>query len=90
MGPAMYVTPSVIVDGEVVTNDLVDINLSMRILLGSSYYEDWDRMARHSSRRIRWAIRSICGTPGTRPRFRSRKSATSKELHVGDVAALAR
>jgi len=33
----MYVTPSVIVDGKVVTNDLVQINLGMRILLGSSY-----------------------------------------------------
>jgi len=42
-GRAMYVTPSVIVDGEVVTNDLVDINLGIRILLGSSYYEDWQK-----------------------------------------------
>ncbi len=41
-GKAMYVTPGVIVDGQVVTNDLVDINLGIRILLGSSYYEDWD------------------------------------------------
>jgi hydrogenase large subunit len=40
-GRAMYVTPSVIVDGKVVTNNLVDINLGIRILLGSSYYEDW-------------------------------------------------
>ncbi len=40
-GREMFVTPSVIVDGQVVTNDLVDINLGMRILLGSSYYEDW-------------------------------------------------
>jgi hydrogenase large subunit len=40
-GRAMFVTPSVIVDGKVVTNDLVDINLGMRILLGSSYYDDW-------------------------------------------------
>jgi hydrogenase large subunit len=40
-GRAMYVTPGVIVDGELVTNDLVDINLGIRILLGSSYYEDW-------------------------------------------------
>src|SRR5215475_3751029 len=40
-GRKMYVTPSVIVDGQVVTNSLVDINLGMRILLGSSYYEDW-------------------------------------------------
>ena len=41
-GRAMYVTPSVLVDGQVVTNDLVDINLGMRILLGSSYYQDWE------------------------------------------------
>jgi hydrogenase large subunit len=25
-----------------VTTDLVDINLQMRILLGHSYYDDWD------------------------------------------------
>lgn len=41
-GRAMFVTPGVIVDGELVTNDLVDINLNMRILLGSSYYDDWE------------------------------------------------
>jgi hydrogenase large subunit len=40
-GKAMYVTPGVVVDGKLVTNDLVDINLNMRILLGSSYYDDW-------------------------------------------------
>ncbi|HZV07022.1 MAG TPA: nickel-dependent hydrogenase large subunit [Gemmataceae bacterium] len=40
-GKAMYVTPGVIVDGQAVTHDLVDINLSIRILLGSSYYDDW-------------------------------------------------
>ncbi|HMB91179.1 MAG TPA: nickel-dependent hydrogenase large subunit, partial [Rhodothermales bacterium] len=40
-GNAMYVTPGVIVDGELVTTNLVDINLGIRILLGSSYYEGW-------------------------------------------------
>ncbi|WP_212915145.1 nickel-dependent hydrogenase large subunit [Streptomyces sp. TS71-3] len=40
-GKAMFVTPGIIVDNEIVTNDLVDINLGMRILLGSSYYDDW-------------------------------------------------
>jgi len=40
-GRAMFVTPSVIVDGKVVTNSLVDINLGIRILLGHSYYDDW-------------------------------------------------
>src|SRR5579871_2242476 len=41
-GKAMYVTPGVIVDGKAVTHNLVDINLSIRILLGSSYYDDWE------------------------------------------------
>jgi hydrogenase large subunit len=41
-GKGMFVTPGVVVDGELVTNNLVDINLNMRIVLGSSYYEDWD------------------------------------------------
>jgi hydrogenase large subunit len=40
-GRAMLVTPGVVVDGKLVTNDLVQINLGIRILLGSSYYQDW-------------------------------------------------
>jgi hydrogenase large subunit len=40
-GRAMFVTPGVVVDGKLVTNDLVDINLNLRILLGSSFYQDW-------------------------------------------------
>jgi hydrogenase large subunit len=42
-GRAMYVTPGVVVDGELVTTDLVEINLNMRILLGHSYYDDWQQ-----------------------------------------------
>ena len=42
-GKKMYVTPGVVVDGKLVTNDLLDINLNMRILLGSSYYLDWEQ-----------------------------------------------
>jgi hydrogenase large subunit len=42
-GHAMYVTPGVVVDGELVTKNLVDINLGIRILLGSSYYEGWEQ-----------------------------------------------
>ncbi|MFN2545822.1 MAG: nickel-dependent hydrogenase large subunit, partial [Myxococcales bacterium] len=41
-GRAMYVTPGVVVDGKLVTTDLVEINLGLRILLGNSYYEDWE------------------------------------------------
>jgi hydrogenase large subunit len=40
-GRQMKVTPGVVVDGKLVTTDLVEINLGMRILLGSSYYDDW-------------------------------------------------
>jgi hydrogenase large subunit len=41
-GRKMFVTPGVVVDGKLVTNDLVKINLGLRILLGHSFYEDWD------------------------------------------------
>ena len=40
-GRAMKVTPGIVVDGELVTTDLVAINLGIRILLGNSYYDDW-------------------------------------------------
>jgi hypothetical protein len=41
-GRAMYVTPGIVIDGKLITTDLVDINLGIRILLGSSFYEDWN------------------------------------------------
>jgi hydrogenase large subunit len=41
-GRGMYVTPGVVVDDKLVTTDLVDINLNIRILLGSSYYDGWE------------------------------------------------
>jgi hydrogenase large subunit len=40
-GQSMFVTPGIVLDGKLITTDLVDINLGIRILLGSSYYEDW-------------------------------------------------
>jgi hydrogenase large subunit len=40
-GKAQYVTPGIVVDGELVTTSLLDVNLGLRILLGSSYYDDW-------------------------------------------------
>jgi hydrogenase large subunit len=40
-GRAMFVTPGIVVDGKLLTTDLVDINLGIRILLGSSFYKDW-------------------------------------------------
>jgi hydrogenase large subunit len=62
-GRSMFVTPGVVVDGELVTNDLVDINLGLRILLGSSYYDDWqndetfvktDPLGNHVDKRHPW------------------------------------
>jgi len=41
-GRKMFVTPGVIRDGQLITNDLVEINLGIRILLGSSFYEGWE------------------------------------------------
>ncbi|MFD4028570.1 nickel-dependent hydrogenase large subunit [Streptomyces sp. NPDC058576] len=49
-GRRMFVTPGVVVDGKLVTNSLVDINLGIRILLGSSYYEDWAGMGKFVER----------------------------------------
>lgn len=40
-GKQRYVTPGIIVDGKLVTNDLIQINLGMRILPGANYYTDW-------------------------------------------------
>jgi hydrogenase large subunit len=45
-GKRMYVTPGVVVDGQLVTNELIDINLGLRIMLGSSYYVDWEEQGR--------------------------------------------
>jgi hydrogenase large subunit len=44
-GRKMFVTPGIVVDGKLVTTDLVEINLGIRILLGSSFYDDWQDQA---------------------------------------------
>ena len=41
-GRKMFVTPGIVVDGKLLTTDLVQINLGIRILLGHSYYENWE------------------------------------------------
>ena len=40
-GRTRYVTPGLVLGGELITTDLVEINLAIRILLGSSYFDDW-------------------------------------------------
>ncbi len=40
-GNRRFVTPGIAINGELITTDLVEINLAIRILLGSSYFDDW-------------------------------------------------
>jgi hydrogenase large subunit len=74
-GNEMFVTPGVVVDGELVTTNLVDINLGIRILLGS-------RTTR-TGHEEKFVPKDPLGNPvdsatrGTRRRSRSRRSATS-------------
>ncbi|MEO6056935.1 MAG: nickel-dependent hydrogenase large subunit [Gemmatimonadales bacterium] len=41
-GRKRFVTPGVVIGGELISTDLVEINLMLRILLGSSYFDNWD------------------------------------------------
>src|SRR5919197_1017226 len=41
-GRKRYVTPGIAINGELITTDLVEINLAIRILLGSSYFDSWE------------------------------------------------
>jgi hydrogenase large subunit len=54
-GRKQFVTPGIIVDGELVTTSLLDINLSMRILLGNLYYEDWVGAERNDMAKLKLA-----------------------------------
>ena len=51
-GRSMFVTPGVVVDGKLVTTDLVDINLNIRILSAARITTS-GRIRKHSSRTIR-------------------------------------
>ena len=41
-GDKRYITPGIAIGGELITTDLVEINLAIRILLGSSYFDGWE------------------------------------------------
>ena len=82
--------PGVVVDGELVTTDLVEINLGMRILLGSSFYDDWqdgetfvthDPLGNPVDQRHPWNQTTI-----PRPQQRDLDGG----VHLGDVAPVAR
>ncbi len=89
-GNAMFVTPGVVIDGKLHTHSLVDINLGIRILLGHSYYDDWndqemfvknDPLGNPVDRRHPW-------NQHTNPR--PQKRDFDEQLQLGDVAALVR
>jgi hydrogenase large subunit len=40
-GKEMFITPGIVLNNELITTDLLKINLGIRILLGGSFYEDW-------------------------------------------------
>ena len=81
-GRAMFVTPGIIVDGKLVTNDLMDINLGLRILLGSSYYDDWEN-EEPSFAPIHSAIRLTSAIPGIRRQSPARRSVISRATTPG-------
>ena len=68
-GRAMGVTPGVVVDGKLVTNDLVDINLGIRILLGQLVLRRLGRPGDVRDRGTRSATRSTAATRGTSTRI---------------------
>ena len=89
-GRKMFVTPGVIRDGKLLTNDLVEINLGIRILLGSSFYEDWedqemfvtrDPLGNPVDRRHPWNQHTIP---------RPAEARLRRQVQLGDVAALVR
>ena len=77
--------PGIVVDGKLVTTNLVDINLGIRILLGSSFYEDWADNGNGDVRQdtIRSAIPWTSAIRGIKPRFPNRRSAISKAITPG-------
>ena len=89
-GRAMFVTPGVVVDGKLVTTDLVDINLGIRILLGSSYYDDWKN--RRDVRQDRPAGQSGGQAASLEPDHdpAPAEARLRRQVHLGDVAALVR
>ncbi len=76
-GRRRFVTPGLVFKGELITTDLVEINLAIRILLGSSYFDDWAGKTTRSSPMTRSATRSTRGTRGTSRRCPSPRPATS-------------
>ena len=84
-GRKRFITPGLVFKGELITTDLVEINLAMRILLGHSYFDDWDGSPSRSSRTIRLATRWTRVTRGTSRPCRVRRSAISTTSTPGSL-----
>ena len=82
-GRRRFVTPGIAINGELVTTDLVEINLMIRILLGSSYFEDWENEETFVTHDPLGQPGRQATTRGTRRRSRSRRSATSPTSTAG-------
>ena len=82
-GRRRFITPGIAINGELVTTDLVEINLMIRILLGSSYFEDWAERGDVRHPRPAGQPGRTSTTRGTRRRSRSRRSATSPTSTAG-------
>ena len=91
-GKAMFVTPGIVVDGEAGhPMSLVDINLGIRILLGSSYYDDWDGQGDVRQTKTRSATRSTGATRGTSTPSRGpQKRDFGRQVQLGHVPPLVR
>ena len=88
-GHAMYVTPGVVVDGKFVTNDLVNINLGLRILLGSSFYDDWEGQETFVRKTRRESDRPA---PSLEPAHKpaSPEAGSGRQIQLGDEPTLVR
>ena len=89
-GRAMYVTPGVVVDDKLVTTDLVDINLNIRILLGSSYYDGWENGEKFVQKRS--AGQSRGSEPSMEPNHdpETAEARLRRQVYLGHVATVAR
>ena len=79
-----------VVDGKLVTTDLVDINLNIRILLGSSYYDDWENG--ETFVKTDPLGNPVDQAPSLEPDHDSAaaEARLQRQVHLGDVAALVR
>ena len=87
-GNAMYVTPGIVVDGKLVTTNLVDINLGIRILLGSSYYDDWDNQEKFVDKDPLGNPDRSAASLESNDHPATAKAGFQRQVHLGHVAPL--